>query len=356
MTEWRWCALKRKIGWLAAVCISVLICGCADNSSGSASQMSQGLGDGDFTTGKIPALSGTNSANGRVRIITETENLTENLTVDTDEDLVVKDGGLLFIDSCSAVTLRGTLTIEQGGAVYVCGQLDCTETSAVTNKGKLKIMENGLLNLCGKLYVAETAAVTGDGTLNVINAFSDIECEGTVTAKIKAPRPVELDGVTYVGGVLLVNKRYALPEAYGTGQDFRTYNAYLEMKKESGFEMKVVSGFRSYRRQAEIFEEWCSIDGYDKASEYSAQAGHSEHQTGLAIDISSLDDSYADTDEGRWLAENCHRFGFIIRYPKGKTDITGYVYEPWHIRYLGRSTAKLVFDSGLTLEEFLGVA
>ena len=96
-------------------------------------------------------------------------------------------------------------------------------------------------------------------------------------------------------------------------------------------------------------------DGEEKAGTYSAKPGHSEHQTGLAFDVGLVDSSFADTESSKWLEQNCHLYGFIIRYPKGKTDITGYIYEPWHVRYLGVSIATKVKESGLTLEEYLGV-
>ena len=89
------------------------------------------------------------------------------------------------------------------------------------------------------------------------------------------------------------------------------------------------------------------------ADTYSARAGHSEHQTGLAMDINNASDSFNNTKEAKWIAENCYKYGFILRYPQGKQDITGYKYESWHVRYLGRELAKEVHDSGLTLEEFL---
>jgi LAS superfamily LD-carboxypeptidase LdcB len=95
--------------------------------------------------------------------------------------------------------------------------------------------------------------------------------------------------------------------------------------------------------------------GQSTADTFSARPGHSEHQTGLAIDVNSIDDSFAATPESAWLASNAHRYGFIIRYPKGKEHITGYKYESWHIRYLGVDTATAVYNSGLTLEEYLGI-
>ena len=87
----------------------------------------------------------------------------------------------------------------------------------------------------------------------------------------------------------------------------------------------------------------------------TARPGYSEHQTGLAFDIINTDPSFDSTPEGKWLAANCYKYGFIIRYPKGKENITGFVYEPWHIRYLGVEIATSVYDSGLCLEEYLGI-
>ena len=91
------------------------------------------------------------------------------------------------------------------------------------------------------------------------------------------------------------------------------------------------------------------------ADTYSARAGHSEHQTGLAFDVGKIDDNYGNTKEGVWLKNNAHIYGFIIRYPKGKEHITGYKYEPWHIRYLGVDIATKVYNKGVTLEEYLGI-
>ena len=115
------------------------------------------------------------------------------------------------------------------------------------------------------------------------------------------------------------------------------------------------SGFRSYETQNRIYNNYVSNYGQSSADTFSARPGHSEHQTGLAIDVNSIDDSFADTPEAEWLASHAHEYGFIIRYPKGKESITGYKYEPWHIRYLGVEKATEVYNSGLTLEEFLGI-
>lgn len=267
----------------------------------------------------------------------------------------VKKGGAVYINEGVTLVVKGKIKCANGGSIYVRGKVLSEENSNINLNGKIKILSGGALSLSGKLNIYENGIVKGNGTLEVQKLFSDISCKGTCTAKIKAPEPVTENGVTTVGGVILVNKQYSLPEDYGSGLDQKTYSAYLKMKEESGYDMTIVSGFRSYETQQEVFEYWVSIDGYEKARTYSALAGQSEHQTGLAMDISSLSTDYEDTDEGKWLAENCWKYGFIIRYPKHKTKITGYIYEPWHVRYLGKSLAKLVKDSGLTLEEFLGV-
>ena len=127
-----------------------------------------------------------------------------------------------------------------------------------------------------------------------------------------------------------------------------------------GYTIKVRSGYRSYSTQNSLFNSYAAKSGTAKAETYSARPGYSEHQTGLSADVTSpscgysLSYSYGETKEGIWLAENCHKYGFIIRYPEGKTDITGYVYEPWHVRYVGVEHAEKIKESGLTLEEYTG--
>jgi D-alanyl-D-alanine carboxypeptidase len=121
-----------------------------------------------------------------------------------------------------------------------------------------------------------------------------------------------------------------------------------------------VSGYRSYQRQYEIFTNNVRTKGMDHTSKYSAVPGYSEHQTGLSIDVSSksvnyrLDSSFGETVEGKWLAENAHHYGYIIRFPEGKSKITGYSYEPWHIRYVGKDLATFIYKNDLTLEEYYG--
>lgn len=190
------------------------------------------------------------------------------------------------------------------------------------------------------------------------NHFNIVWEDGTVE-KFSPNRVEVIDGVTYIDGILIANKSYGLPVNYNpNGLTAETQQAFNEMASDAskdGLCLCVYSGFRSYIYQQQIYNNYVSLYGQATADTFSARAGHSEHQTGLAIDVNCADDSFDGTPEALWLAENSWKYGFIIRYPKGKQDITGYKYEPWHVRYLGKETAEKVYRSGLTLEEYLGI-
>lgn len=167
-----------------------------------------------------------------------------------------------------------------------------------------------------------------------------------------------VSGLTYVNGILLVNKKYALPSTYNPGIDPTASAALKKLQAAAnsvGHNIPLLSGFRSYSRQKTLYNNYAARDGYEKADTYSARPGHSEHQSGLAFDVGAIDDYYGTTPAGQWLAENCHKYGFIIRYLKGKEHITGYKYEPWHIRYVGESHSTKIHNLGITLEEYLNV-
>jgi len=177
-----------------------------------------------------------------------------------------------------------------------------------------------------------------------------------------------------------VNKEYALPKTYVPSDlvqakvifNLITYDERTYMRKEAagaleklfaaaktdGYILYGVSGYRSYERQHNIFLNNIIHKGKDYTLRYSAAPGTSEHQTGLVMDVSAeslgfkLSDEFASSKEGVWLAENAHYYGYIIRYPKGKATITGYSYEPWHIRYVGKALAEYLYAKGLTLEEY----
>lgn len=192
-------------------------------------------------------------------------------------------------------------------------------------------------------------------------------------------QPISID--TNLSSItLFVNKEYGLPLDYIpedlTVPDIQfSFSHYDEKKllredaarameelfaaaKEDGYDLCGVSGYRSYSRQSEIYNENLRTKGATFTNRYSAKPGYSEHQTGLSMDVSApsvrnqLVEKFATTKEGTWLAKNCYQYGYIIRYPKGKESITGYSYEPWHIRYVGVSLATYLTQNNLTLEEY----
>ncbi|MBT2571570.1 D-alanyl-D-alanine carboxypeptidase family protein [Planococcus sp. ISL-110] len=176
------------------------------------------------------------------------------------------------------------------------------------------------------------------------------------------PAPsIETPG-TYVSGVLIVNKNYSLPSSYNPGVSIlaqKAVDAMMIEAKKQGVQLTAFSTFRSYNRQKELYTSYVSKHGAAEANRFSAKPGHSEHQTGLAFDFGGSDqskwlkESFEATKEGKWLAANAHNYGFILRYPKGKETVTGYMHEPWHYRYLGSELAGQVKDSGKTLEEYV---
>ncbi len=180
------------------------------------------------------------------------------------------------------------------------------------------------------------------------------------TAVTKTGKTASLkNGMFYVDGILIANKSYPLPSDYApgglTGETQRAFSELQNAMAAEGLSLWVASGYRSYDYQAGLYRKYVNRDGKAAADRYSARAGYSEHQTGLAFDVNQVNDSFANTPQAKWLAEHAWEYGFIIRYPKGKEGVTGYQYEPWHLRYLGKETAKAVQDSGLCLEEYLGI-
>ncbi len=181
---------------------------------------------------------------------------------------------------------------------------------------------------------------------------------------------------------VFVNKEYALPESYVPENlvipDIKFYggvnNDKNKLRQEAAEAIEKmfcealdddivlygVSGYRSYARQKEIYEKNVRMRGIQATNKVSAAPGHSEHQTGLAMDISSkslggaLTEKFGDTPEGKWVAANCYQYGFIIRYPENTEQITGYSYEPWHIRYVGTEISEYIHNENITLEEYYG--
>lgn len=177
-----------------------------------------------------------------------------------------------------------------------------------------------------------------------------------------------------LGNLVLVNKYYKLDEDYsydlvnmssrysvGSGQKinseaYENFKSLVEDGEKAGVYIRSLSSYRSYKRQDMIYNNYLNEHGLEWTEKYSARSGHSEHQTGLAVDVVKKGvnsfDGFEETSEFNWLDDNAHLYGFILRYPEDKSYITGYSYEPWHYRYVGVDVATYIYENDITFEEY----
>lgn len=249
-----------------------------------------------------------------------------------------------------ARTIIATLTEEQADSLIARGEHDTIAIPIIN--GRYFIAENFDRYLA--YHKADTTGFTLDEIIAVVNVGGDRE-----------ERAVPCD--TSKGHLMLVNGHHYLDEHYKPDSLVaitKTYcyenqmarktavDAFIKMqqecKRQTGAYLMVNSAYRSYQDQIATFKR------NDKR--YVAHAGHSEHQTGLAIDATSLQHpekwSFGKSEEGVWMRENCHKYGFILRYPEKQSHILGYSYEPWHLRYVGVDVAKRIHDEGITFDEY----
>lgn len=179
---------------------------------------------------------------------------------------------------------------------------------------------------------------------------------------------------TSIGNTMLVNKYNALSKDYEV-EDLKTisktysygdnkklnkeaYDAFISLAdnaKKEGYTILIVSSYRTYQDQEDVWKDYKASFGTKKADAYAARAGSSEHETGLAIDVADYNDKndkFEATESFKWMQTNAHKYGYILRYPKGKENITGYSYEAWHYRYVGIDTATKVYNEGITYDEY----
>lgn len=269
---------------------------------------------------------------------TETATETEEETLPAAPDLT-SENGLLHSNKAHLYVRVGNeqkvlLTLGAGARRSEIDWSVSDPAVADVTDGVLTGLQKGECTLCAKI---------GSDTLEIPVTVRELYVE---------------DGCTYVDGILVANKSYSLPQSYDPGMLPVTEEAFEKLSEaaaDEGLDIYEGSGYRDYDFQVTVYNS--IVNGYSKeyADEVSARPGHSEHQTGYTVDCNTIDDAFGETAEGKWLAAHCHEFGFIIRYPKGKEDITGYAYEAWHIRYVGLEAAAEIFDQGLTLEEYLDI-
>ena len=285
-------------------------------------------------------------------VITTTEPVETTVTTEETTAVTTKEPPytLPVTDYLNTVTIMGPNLIYVGESFdfdYVISHKNADRASifwSIEGKGA-ELKEDGLV----------IAREKGEVTLKITDVSNGLS-DSLLIHLVESPE--EVDFVTEVNGIPIANKTYPVPADYNPGLDAEVYERFMELKTDAArdsIEINFMSGFRSYSEQVNVYKGWVEKYG-EEADRVSARPGHSEHQLGLAIDVNEATFDFADTPEGKWLRENCYRYGFILRYPSFEAEaITGYMYEPWHIRYLGDETAYYVHFSGLTLEEYLGI-
>ena len=271
---------------------------------------------------------------------------------------IKKAAALLLCLFCLSGCFRGASEVTEGTESAVestaaLKQTESTEAEKIT-EGETETAADTTEAVTESESVTESEEITEVET--VPESVTEAESEPPADNG-SAPAPVE-GQITYINGILVVNKTYPLPADYNPGVDPVAQDALWTMisaASADGLSIWARSGFRSYSDQSWQYNVYVERDGAAVADTYSARPGHSEHQSGLAFDMNSLDLAFADTAEGKWLAANSYKYGFIIRYPAGKEHITGYMYEPWHVRYVGVELATEIHALGVCLEEYLGI-
>ncbi|WP_068778870.1 M15 family metallopeptidase [Paenibacillus sp. GM2] len=258
----------------------------------------------------------------------------------------------------------------------------CGDTNKTTSGSNQPAVNNAGANNQGTAAPGNSEADNSKNNGDSGNTSTDNTGAGNTGSKNGGAGP-DMAAASDVNSVaVLVNKEFALPDDYNPSDlvypDVRfTFKEKIEKRmmrseaakaleslfdgaEKDGIYLAGVSAYRSHKTQTSLFNRYVARDGEEKAKTYSAVPGHSEHETGLAIDVSGSDgkcaaeDCFGGTKEAEWLAEHAPEYGFIIRYPEGKDSITGYKYEPWHIRFVGVDIASEIADRGITLEEYYG--
>lgn len=314
-------------------------------------------------------------------IVTVTDSVTG-----LSKDISVTVNGLELPDSMEFDKKSVTLEVgEVYNSVLKFTPEDITHTSAiyytsdssvasVTNEGVITAKSEGSCTI--EAYYENDFRLVATMEVNIIDPYVITQPETTVpeTPKPETPKPQTsepqtpsyngshkmevIDGITYFDGVMIANKTYTLPASYNPGVQPVAMDAFYDMQAAAaadGISLWILSSFRSYEDQDVIYNRYVAQDGRDAADTYSSRPGHSDHQTGYTFDLNSLEQDFQYDPAGKWLDKNCYKYGFIIRYPKGKESSTGYMYEPWHVRYIGVDLATKVTQSGLSLEEYFGI-
>ena len=193
--------------------------------------------------------------------------------------------------------------------------------------------------------------------VNIFSSFykniKDIKYPNNIDVLVNKNNRLDKDYIP--NDLVLLDLKYSNEDKYLRKE---AYNSFIKLHNDAlklGYKIIVVSAYRSYDYQKKLYEDYVFKGGKSYADKCSARSGHSEHQTGLAIDVMGSNNDYnlfSESIEFNWMINNSYKYGFILRYPKDKENITGFKYEPWHYRYVGIKLAKYLYENNLTLEEY----
>ena len=321
-------------------------------------------------------------------IVTEEENIDTSTIGEQEITITIKDNDnnekeytytvKVIDDEAPVITYKKELSTTVGKKINLLNNVTAKDNSnekiEVTIEGTYDFNKEGTYKL---KYVAKDSSgneTKEDFTLTVKKASTptttfrstgtDSSLNGTKTSK--GYTITVKNNITYIDGYLIANKTYSLPSTYGPGLDSNVKSKADEMfaaAKLEGFNLYIASGFRSYDTQKNLYNNYVKRDGKTAADTYSARPGASEHQSGLAFDVcdrnvsACINSNFDSTAQAKWLSENAYKYGFILRYPKGKTNETGYKYESWHFRYVGTELATKLYNGGnwITMEDYFGI-
>lgn len=258
--------------------------------------------------------------------------------------MIVKKSVILFL----SVTLSGCMNFSLPEGISFRGEYERQDNKQSGQKNDIEQIDKDFL--LDSQYFNVVKEANGNKMIeNPANILAMVNKEYSLPESYE-PSNLIVPNVEFSFGDADVPQRYLREEAA------RGLEELFVLAEQDGIELIAVSGFRSYSRQQEIFNVEKENKGEEEALQAVALPGKSEHQTGLAMDVTSrsvgIKEEFSETKEGEWVKENAHRAGFIIRYPKGKESITGYQYEPWHLRYVGKEKASVIYENELTLEEY----
>lgn len=244
------------------------------------------------------------------------------------------------------VKVEGDYDTSKPGEYTIIYKASDSSGNETSKESKLVVKEKKI-----DYYAAPSAPVMPDKTFTTSKGFSG----------------VTKNGVTYIDGYLVANKTYSLPSSYNPGGlTSETRDAADKMFAAAIADgmpnMWAQSGFRSFSTQSSLYNNYVARDGKAAADTYSARPGYSEHQTGLAFDVcvtgyACISSGFNGTAPANWLSKNAYKYGFILRYPSGKSNETGYMYESWHFRYVGTDLASKLYNNGdwITMESYFGI-